>query len=231
MKVNGSRVAVMLVDDDRLARAAFAMMLKGDELISVHAQAANGEEALACLRESAVAPDVILMDVRMPVMDGIEATARIVAAFPAVKVLLLTTYDQDDYAFDGLGRGAAGFLLKDVTVDQLRSAVHAVAQGDAVLTPRITKAVIDRGVRRMFNVSDVLRLRRQFDRLTPREMQIANLIAQGLSNSQIAERMTIEVTSVRKNISRILSKLGLRDRTQIAVMWYQAGLDAMTAGQ
>ena len=171
-------------------------------------------------------PNVVLMDVRMPVMDGIEATGRIVEAFPSVKVLIVTTYDEDDYAFDGLGRGASGFLLKDATVAEIRSAVHAVAEGDAVLTPRITKAVIERGVGRTSNASDILHMRRRFQRLSPREMQIAGLLAQGLSNKEIAMKMTIEVTSVRKNISRMLGKLEVRDRTQIAVTWYQAGFDA-----
>jgi DNA-binding NarL/FixJ family response regulator len=218
-------IRVMLVDDDRLARTAFMMMLAGDGLITVCAQSSNGQEALAALQDAVTLPDVVLMDVRMPIMDGIEATARIVRFFPTVRVLILTTYDQDDYALDGLGRGASGFLLKDVTIEELRSAVRAVAEGDAVLTPRITRTVIERSMRRMSSGSDVPALREQLIRLSPRELEIVELVAQGLSNQEIAGRMTIETASVRKDISRILGKLGLRDRTQVAIMWYKANMD------
>ncbi|WEV52597.1 response regulator transcription factor [Bifidobacterium sp. ESL0704] len=221
-------VRVMLVDDDRMARTAFMMMLAGDGSMTVCAQSANGREALAMLQEAKTLPDVILMDVRMPVMDGIEATARITHLFPAVKVLILTTYDQDDYAFDGLARGASGFLLKDVTIEQLRAAIHSVVEGDAVLTPRVTRAVVERSVRRIGGDADVPELRNRLARLSPREHEIVSLIAEGLSNSEIAGRLTIETSSVRKDVSRILSKLALRDRTQIAVMWYKAGLDVTT---
>ena len=165
----------------------------------------------------------MLMDVRMPGMDGISATRAMARRFPTVKVLVLTTYDEDDYAFGALEVGASGFLLKDVRAAQLAQAVRAVAQGDAVLTPRVTKELIARGVPRVLPGAQREGLREGFGVLTPRELDVARLIAEGMSNEEIAERLVLQPASVRRNVSRILAKLHLRDRVQIAVAWYKSG--------
>ena len=221
-------IDLMLVDDLALLRKGLVRMIESDHDLQVVRQASNGQEAVTILREMKVAaqplPQVILMDVRMPVMDGISATAVIAKEFPDIRTLILTTYDEDDYAFTGLHAGAYGFLLKDVSTRDLHRAIHAVADGDAVLTPRITAELInrDRAYARR-KVSDP-QARQQLDKLTPREYEIAGLIAQGLSNQEIAQRLTLEITSVRRYVSRILDKTGLRDRTQIVITWFQAGM-------
>lgn len=176
-------IRVMLVDDMRGARTGFMMMLNNAPDIIVSCQAADGAQAIGYLRESPhQLPDVILMDVRMPVMDGIEATGIIKEEFPQIRILILTTYDEDDYAFDGLARGASGFLLKDATPRQLRDAVHAVYNGDAILTPRITGEVINRGVRTISDNARIKLLRGLFNSLSKREHEVAELVATGLSN-------------------------------------------------
>lgn len=218
---------VMLVDDQPPARRGFALMLRRSAEVRVVAEAGNGQEALAALDaqlHTGALPDVILMDVRMPVMDGIEATRTVHARHPSVRVLVLTTYDEDDYAFGALAAGASGFLLKDVRADDLVAAVVAVAQGDAVLTPRVTRQVIDRGVPRALPAAQRAQIRGLFETLTPRERDIVRLIADGCTNAEIADRLVLEPASVRRNVSRVLAKLGLRDRVQIAVMWHKAGL-------
>ena len=221
-------IDLMLVDDLALLRKGLVRMIEADHDLQVVRQASNGQEAVTMLREMKAAaqplPRVILMDVRMPVMDGISATAVIAKEFPDIRTLILTTYDEDDYAFTGLHAGAYGFLLKDVSTRDLHRAIHAVADGDAVLTPRITAELInrDRAYARS-KVSDP-QARQQLDKLTPREYEIAGLIAQGLSNQEIAQRLTLETTSVRRYVSRILDKTGLRDRTQIVITWFQAGM-------
>ena len=221
-------IDLMLVDDLALLRKGLVRMIEADHDLQVVRQASNGQEAVTMLREIKAAaqplPRVILMDVRMPVMDGISATAVIAKEFPDIRTLILTTYDEDDYAFTGLHAGAYGFLLKDVSTRDLHRAIHAVADGDAVLTPRITAELInrDRAYARR-KVSDP-QARQQLDKLTPREYEIAGLIAQGLSNQEIAQRLTLEITSVRRYVSRILDKTGLRDRTQIVITWFQAGM-------
>lgn len=198
-------ITVMIVDDQAETRLGFSLMLQRDPEIAVVLEAENGQQAIDRIeraqRAGIAVPDVVLMDVRMPVMDGIDATAGIVARWPSAHVLVLTTYDEDDYAFGALDAGAAGFLLKDVHARDLRCAVRAVAAGDAVLTPRITRA------------------------LTDREREICALVADGLSNAEIAERLCIQPASAKRAVTRILAKLDLRDRVQIAVMWYRAGMD------
>ena len=158
----------------------------------------------------------------MPSMDGISATRAMARRFPTVKVLVLTTYDEDDYAFGALEVGASGFLLKDVRAAQLAQAVRAVAQGDAVLTPRVTKELIARGAPRALSAAQCGGLRERFGALTPREFDVARLIAEGMSNEEIAEKLVLQPASVRRNVSRILAKLHLRDRVQIAVAWYKS---------
>lgn len=191
------------------------------------AQAENGRDAVDALAAASgdEMPDVVLMDVRMPMMDGIDATRIITRAHPGVKVLVLTTYDQDDYALGGLSAGASGFLLKDVTSAELADAVRAVASGDAVLTPRITRKVLGR----CFPSSPLASPRGSapthkgsFSSLTPREAEVASLVADGFSNAEIAERLVVEPASVRRYVSRILAKTGLRDRVQVAVAWVRA---------
>jgi len=216
--------SVMIVDDQRYARLGLALMIRKAPDLHVVAEAGDGQEALEVLERlnrSTGLPDVVLMDVRMPSMDGISATRAMARRFPTVKVLVLTTYDED--AFGALEVGASGFLLKDVRAAQLAQAVRAVAQGDAVLTPRVTKELIARGVPRALSGAQREGLRERFGVLTPRELDVARLIAEGMSNEEIAERLVLQPASVRRNVSRILSKLHLRDRVQIAVAWYKSG--------
>ena len=218
--------SVMIVDDQRYARLGLALMIRKASDLRVVAEAGDGQEALEVLEElnrSTGLPDVVLMDVRMPGMDGISATRAMARRFPTVKVLVLTTYDEDDYAFGALEVGASGFLLKDVRAAQLAQAVRAVAQGDAVLTPRVTKELIARGAPRALSGAQREGLRERFGALTPREFDVARLIADGMSNEEIAERLVLQPASVRRNVSRILAKLHLRDRVQIAVAWYKSG--------
>ena len=221
-------IDLMLVDDLALLRKGLVRMIEADHDLQVVRQASNGQEAVTMLREMKAAaqplPRVILMDVRMPVMDGISATAVIAKEFPDIRTLILTTYDEDDYAFTGLHAGAYGFLLKDVSTRDLHRAIHAVADGDAVLTPRITAGLIKRDRAYARHKVSNPQARQQLDKLTPREYEIAGLIAQGLSNQEIAQRLTLETTSVRRYVSRILDKTGLRDRTQIVITWFQAGM-------
>ena len=221
-------IDLMLVDDLALLRKGLVRMIESDHDLQVVRQASNGQEAVTMLREMKAAaqplPRVILMDVRMPVMDGISATAVIAKEFPDIRTLILTTYDEDDYAFTGLHAGAYGFLLKDVSTRDLHRAIHAVADGDAVLTPRVTAELINRDRAYAQHEVNDPQARQQLDKLTPREYEIAGLIAQGLSNQEIAQRLTLETTSVRRYVSRILDKTGLRDRTQIVITWFQAGM-------
>ena len=219
---------VMLVDDQRLARNGFSLMLAKSGMIDVIAEASDGQQAIQVLdsryRSREPLPNVILMDVRMPVMDGIEATRHITLNYPSVKVLVLTTYDEDDYAFGALGAGASGFLLKDVRAPQLAAALQSVSEGDAILTPRITRQVLERGVLRSSSASEKRARQAQFTQLSPREFDIARLIADGLSNAEIAQKLVLQPASIRRNVSRILAKLELRDRVQIAVEWYKSGM-------
>lgn len=221
-------INVLIVDDQAETRLGFALVLRRDPSLRLWGQAGDGKQAVDAVDRAAEAgrtlPDVALMDVRMPVMDGIDACARICERHPEVRVLILTTYDEDDYAFGGLEAGASGFLLKDVRSRELIDAVHAVAEGDAVLTPRITRAVLEVNVPKVVSGSERERLRRSFRQLTDHEREICSLIADGLSNGEIAERLVIQPASAKRAVSRILSKLGMRDRTQVAVSWYRAGL-------
>ncbi|WEV59615.1 response regulator transcription factor [Bifidobacterium sp. ESL0728] len=224
-------IHVMIVDDQRPARMGFALMVAKDRNLQVVGQAENGQVALDMLASLSVTnkplPDVLLMDVRMPVMDGIDATVAIKQRYPNIKILMLTTYDQDDYAFGALGAGASGFLLKDVHTADLCRAIHSVYEGDAILTPRITGEVIKRGILKANAKVEQSELRERFATLGRRELEVASLVSEGQTNAEIAERLGIQPDSVKKTVSRILAKLDARERVNIAVLWYKAGMDGL----
>ena len=212
---------VMIVDDQRATRLGLALMIGKADDLRVIAQAENGQDALDQLaeieRRRTPRPNVVLMDVRMPVLNGIDATAAITRKHPGVKVLVLTTYDQDDYACGALGAGASGFLLKDTRTTDLHQALRAVAAGDAILTPRITRQLLERHMPR----TTTPRQRAAQERLgllTPREREVAGLVAQGMTNAEIGERLFIQPESVKKTVTRILAKLQLRDRVQLVII-------------
>ncbi|MGP5051331.1 response regulator [Brachybacterium alimentarium] len=224
----GAGVHVLIVDDQRAARAGLTLMVDRAEDLTVVGEADNGQEAIDLLEAWAAAgrrlPDVVLMDIRMPVLNGIDATAAITRRHPGVQVLIMTTYDEDDYAFGALDAGAAGFLLKDTRTADLQRAIRAVADGDAVLTPRITAEMIRRRRSRSVITSrGQTQARSALESLSPREIDVAALVAQGLNNAEIAGRLTLQPDSVKKTVSRILTRLQLRDRIQIVVLWNHAG--------
>ncbi|MFI0515009.1 response regulator [Streptomyces sp. WSLK1-5] len=212
----------VIADDQALVRTGFGMILTADG-IEVTAEAADGAEAVAAVRRTR--PDVVLMDIRMPGMDGIEATRRILAEDTAgeVRVIILTTYDLDHYVYAALTAGASGFLLKDVTPEHLVAAVRLVRSGDALLAPVITRRLIERFARREEAVP-AAGPRRELSGLTPRELEVLRLLATGLSNAELAERLFLSPTTVKTHIGRILSKLDLRDRVQAVVLAYESGL-------
>lgn len=215
-------ITVMIVDDQRAARMGLALMVNRADGLEVIAQAVNGQDALTQLAglrsERRPLPDVVLMDVRMPVLNGIDATARIAQLYPAIRTLVMTTYDQDDYAFGALSAGASGFLLKDTRTAQLHQALRAVASGDAILTPRITRELLNRHMLPPAATPQQRAARQQLGMLSPREREVAELVAQGLTNAEIAQRLTIAADSVKKNVTRILGKLNLRDRVQLVIL-------------
>ena len=212
---------VMIVDDQRATRLGLALMIGKADDLRVIAQAENGQDALDQLaeieRRRTPRPNVVLMDVRMPVLNGIDATAAITRKHPGVKVLVLTTYDQDDYAFGALGAGASGFLLKDTRTTDLHQALRAVAAGDAILTPRITRQLLERHMPRTTTPRQRAAQER-LGQLTPREREVAGLVAQGMTNAEIGERLFIQPESVKKTVTRILAKLQLRDRVQLVII-------------
>ena len=212
---------VMIVDDQRATRLGLALMIGKADDLRVIAQAENGQDALDQLaeieRRRTPRPNVVLMDVRMPVLNGIDATAAITRKHPGVKVLVLTTYDQDDYAFGALGAGASGFLLKDTRTTDLHQALRAVAAGDAILTPRITRQLLERHMPRTTTPRQRA-ARERLGLLTPREREVAGLVAQGMTNAEIGERLFIQPESVKKTVTRILAKLQLRDRVQLVII-------------
>ena len=220
-------IRVMIVDDQAPTRLGLGLMVRKDPGLRVMLEAESGQQAIDRLAQAEelgrALPQVVLMDVRMPVLDGIDATAAIARRWPEIHVLILTTYDEDDYAFGGLEAGASGFLLKDVRTGELHRAIRSVAEGDAVLTPRITREVLRRSVTRPGVDSDRAQLRRAFRDLTERERQFCSLVAEGLTNAEIGERLVVQPASVKRAITRILAKLNMRDRTQIAISWYKAG--------
>jgi DNA-binding NarL/FixJ family response regulator len=216
-------IRVLIADDQMMVREGFSVLLGAMPDIEVVGEAVNGRDAVERVRE--LAPDVVLMDIRMPEMNGIEATREIVAADDAAKVLVLTTFDLDEYVYQALRAGASGFLLKDASARQLADGVRVVAAGEALLAPSVTKRLITE----FSKLSETPRLmpaaqQGAYGDLTERETEVLVLIAQGLSNGEIAERLVVAESTIKTHVSRILVKLGLRDRTQAAVFAYEARL-------
>ena len=216
-------VRVLLVDDQALIRAGFRMILEAEDDLEVVGECGDGTQAIDSVKR--FSPDVVLMDIRMPEMDGIEATRRIVGenGNSAVKVLMLTTFDLDEYVYDALRAGASGFLLKDVPADQLVAGIRLVAQGDALLAPSVTRRLIEE-----FSRSSRGRAQRPagLDELTPREVEVFKLLARGMSNAEIAGELIVSETTVKTHVARILMKLGVRDRVQAVVLAYESGVVA-----
>jgi DNA-binding NarL/FixJ family response regulator len=218
-------VRVLLADDQSLLRMGFRMVLEAEDDLEVVGEAADGESAVQMV--AALSPDVVLMDVRMPGMNGLEATERIVAEHPASKVLILTTFDVDEYAFAGLRAGASGFLLKDTRPADLVQAIRSVAHGDAVVSPRVTRRMLElfgqhlpAGAEGGTGDGRDPRLAR----LTARELEVLGLVAEGLSNAEIAARLVVSETTVKTHVGNLLGKLELRDRVQAVVLAYETGL-------
>ena len=223
-------IRIMLADDQAMVRQGFGALLNAQQGMAVVGEATNGEDAVRACRQ--LRPDVVLMDVRMPVMDGLEATRRLMHPPDAVdhrpRVLMLTTFDLDDYVYEALRAGASGFLLKDATADDLVAAVRIVAAGEALLAPTVTRRLIEEFA------SQPRRDRPRPDQLaslTARELEVAKLIARGLSNGEIADTLVLAEQTVKTHVGRILTKLDLRDRAQVVVAAYESGLVTPGEGQ
>jgi DNA-binding NarL/FixJ family response regulator len=210
-------IRVLIADDQSMVRAGFRMLLAGEEDIEVVAEASDGLEAVS--QAARFHPTIVLMDIRMPELDGLEATRRILAADPSARILILTTFDLDEYVYEGLRAGASGFVLKDEPPEQLLAAVRTVAGGDALLSPTVTKRVI-----KQFTRAARPETPKGVDELTARELEILRLIADGKSNGEIAGELYISETTVKTHVTHILQKLDLRDRVQAVVLAYQTGL-------
>jgi DNA-binding NarL/FixJ family response regulator len=214
-------LSVLIVDDQALVRAGFRMILEAEGDMEVVGEAADGREAVTEARR--LRPDVVLMDVRMPDVDGIEAARQLLAGdSSALKVVMLTTFDMDEYVYDALRVGASGFLLKDVPPEQLVDGIRAVANGNALLAPSVTRRVIEEFVRRP--PASVRTLPPKFAELTARELEVLKLIAHGLSNAEIATQLFVSEATVKTHVAHVLMKLGLRDRVQAVVAAYESGL-------
>ena len=213
-------VRVVIADDQQLIRDAFRMILAAEADIEVVGEASTGREAVAITREAR--PDVTLMDIRMPELDGIEATRQILARTPRpdVRILILTTFDLDEYVYDALRSGASGFLLKDVPKHQLIAAIRTVSDGDALLAPAITHRLIEE----FAAARTPLTPPPGFDELSPRELDVFRLLATGMTNGEIAARLVLGETTIKSHVTRILMKLGVRDRVQAVVLAYETGL-------
>ncbi|NMX04151.1 response regulator transcription factor [Mobiluncus mulieris] len=231
MSEETEKIKVLLVDDQALIRMGFRMVLEACDDIEVVGEAADGKTALGMVR--ALQPNVVLMDVRMPNMNGIEATGEIVSENPEVKVLILTTFDLDEYAFGALRAGASGFLLKDAKPEELVAAIRAVAAGDATISPRITKKMLDMFAPQLpdenagadaagagTTSSDAVALAS----LTERETEVLKLIAHGMTNQELADKLFISMTTVKTHVGNILNKIGARDRVQAVIFAYENGL-------
>lgn len=211
---------MLIADDDDLMRAGLVELLSADPSIEIVGEASTGREAVE--RAHRLGPGVVLMDVRMPDLDGIEATRELTRAAPDIRVLILTTFEQDDYIFGALRAGASGFLLKRARPEELIAAVHTIAAGDSLLSPSITRRVIDRMAQQPM---PELAAQAKLDELTQREREVLELIARGLSNREIATALVVEESTIRTHTKRILMKLGLRDRVQIVIFAYETGVN------
>jgi DNA-binding NarL/FixJ family response regulator len=211
-------IRVLIADDQALIRGGFRMILDAQDDIEVVGEAIDGRDAVEVFRR--VAPEVVVMDVRMPSMDGIEATRRLTAAEPPARVLILTMFDLDEYVFEALRAGASGFLLKDRPPEELIEAVRVVASGEALLSPSVTRRLIEEFAKRRDSPAPP----RELDELTDREREVLVLMGQGLSNSEITERLFVAETTVKTHVGHILQKLRLRDRVQAVVLAYESGL-------
>ena len=212
-------IRVLIADDQSLVRAGFRLVLEHHDDIEVVGEASNGHEAVHST--SRLEPDVVLMDIRMPELDGIAATAQITQRHPAARVLVLTTYDLDEYVYDALQAGASGFLLKDTPPEQLAGGIRAVAAGAALLAPTVTRRLIEEFAR----VGATRRAQPpELDELTPRELEVLRLLARGMSNAEIAAHFVLGETTVKTHVAHVLNKLGLRDRVQAVVLAYESGL-------
>ncbi len=215
-------IAVLLVDDQPLLRMGFRLILEGEDDLRIVGEASDGAEAVRQVRD--LRPDVVLMDVRMPVLDGIEATRAITATGAAARIIILTTFDVDEYAFAGLQAGASAFLLKDVAPSELIQAVRVVASGDAVVAPRVTQRLLETYVRGAARPEASTPRDPLLEDLTPRETEMLEAMAEGLSNAEIAHRYFLSEATVKTHVRRILTKLHLRDRVQAVVYAYETGL-------
>lgn len=212
---------MVIADDQALVRAGFRKILEGDPSIEVVGEAANGIEAVEVARR--LRPDVVLMDIRMPTLDGLEATRLLLGEGVPTRVLILTTFGLNDYVYDALRAGASGFLLKDAPPEDLIAAVHVIARGDALLDPSVTRTVIEEFARRPAARGD---LARRSEQLTPREREVLELLARGLSNAGIAREMVVSEGTAKTHVASVLAKLGLRDRVQCVIYAYESGLVA-----
>lgn len=221
-------IRVLLADDQELVRAGFRIILNSEPGITVVGEAANGAEAITLAAE--LLPDVICMDVQMPVVDGLEATRRITAD-PAVNagILMLTTFTRDDYLFDSLSAGASGFLLKTARAEELITAVTVIARGDALLSPDVTRTVIERSVAGI-TTPQAAAPHPRLDSLTERETEVLGLLARGWSNAEIAASLYVGEATVKTHVSKVLTKLGVRDRVQAVVFAYESGLTSPSSG-
>jgi len=216
-------IDVVIADDQGMVRAGFRSLLRSEPGVRVVGEAGTGEEAVAAVRR--LRPDVVLMDIRMPVLDGIEATRRLTAAGTATRVLVLTTFDLDEYVFEALRAGASGFLLKDAPAEELVAAIRVVAAGDALLAPGVTRRVVDAFVRRPRPDPGMVE---RLAELTPREREVLALVARGHSNAGIAQALVVSEATAKTHVSNVLGKLGVRDRVQAVIFAYESG--AVSAG-
>jgi DNA-binding NarL/FixJ family response regulator len=221
---------VLIADDQALVRAGFKMILEAEPEIEVVGEAVDGQEAVEMIRE--LRPDVALMDIRMPRLNGLEATREVVnnssASEHPTRVLMLTTFDLNEYVYEALRAGASGFLLKDVPADQLVAGIHVVAQGEALLAPSITRRLIEEFAS---NAPVDLTPPKELGELTPRELEVFKLVARGMSNAEIAAELIVSETTVKTHVARILMKLHLRDRVQAVVYAYESGVSQPGAGE
>jgi len=212
--------SVVIADDQALVRVGLRKILESEPDLTVAGEAEDGSDAVAAARR--LRPDVVLMDIRMPVLDGIEATRRIVAAGAGTRVLMLTTFGLDTYVYDALRAGASGFMLKDAPPEEIVAGVRIIANGDALLAPAVTRSVIEEFVRR--DAPAPAALPPAVEELTPREREVLDLLAAGLSNPEICARLVISEATAKTHVARILQKLGVRDRVQVVIYAYESGL-------